>query len=248
MIDDAALIAEVRSVGARLRLPDAPDTDRLVGMIPRVVARRRTVRRGLVIATVVGCLVLVGVPPVRRAVADTLGLGGVRIRLGSLGEVRQGAVLGDLGRLVSVADAEAALAAPLPRLPGAQDPLVLLRSDAAVPVVTMWWLPSPTYPASDGGGGGLVLMLFRGSVEWPVIEKVVGDDASLVAVSVRDRRGIWVEGDAHAVGFLDPDGNVWEDTIRLSANTLLWEEGGITYRLEGSGGLEVMLGIAESLR
>jgi hypothetical protein len=57
-----------------------------------------------------------------------------------------------------------------------------------------------------------------------------------------------VEGDAHAVGFLDPDGNPWEDTLRLSANTLLWVEDGVTYRLEGAGDLEVMRGIAESLR
>ena len=43
------------------------------------------------------------------------------------------------------------------------------------------------------------------------------------------------------------EGEIVEDSARLTGNVLLWEAEGVTYRLESSLDLELSLAIAESL-
>jgi len=65
--------------------------------------------------------------------------------------------------------------------------------------------------------------------------------------SVNGRRGVWVAGPAHAVVFRDELGRIVESP-RLARNVLLWEDGGVTYRLEGGLTRERALAIAVTVR
>jgi hypothetical protein len=57
-----------------------------------------------------------------------------------------------------------------------------------------------------------------------------------------------VAGAPHEVFYLDDDGNVLADTARLAENTLLWQRGAVTYRIEGAETLEEALEGARSMR
>lgn len=61
-----------------------------------------------------------------------------------------------------------------------------------------------------------------------------------------DETGIWISGEPHAVLFLSEEGRVQEDSGRLVGNSLLWEMGVLTLRLEGVPDLERAIEIAES--
>ena len=52
----------------------------------------------------------------------------------------------------------------------------------------------------------------------------------------------------HQFFFRDPAGNVQPETLRLAGNTLLWEEGGVTYRLEAQVSQQEAVRIASTLR
>ena len=66
-------------------------------------------------------------------------------------------------------------------------------------------------------------------------------------VSVNGGQGYWLEGEPHE--FLYTDGrSVSVERLRLAGNVLLWEVGGITYRIEGPRTLDEALRIAYSLR
>ena len=62
------------------------------------------------------------------------------------------------------------------------------------------------------------------------------------------RQGYWVAGDPHTVLYLDPFGEVRENTVRLAGNTLLWQRGRLTLRLEGIGSREQAVAVARSLK
>ncbi len=80
----------------------------------------------------------------------------------------------------------------------------------------------------------------------PVLRKVLGsvpaDD-----VAVNGVPGLWIKG-AHEIGFLDRDGNFETDTVRRAGPVLLWEQGTVTYRIEGLTRLADAQAIAASLR
>ena len=59
--------------------------------------------------------------------------------------------------------------------------------------------------------------------------------------------GFWLEGAPHTVMFLDANGQIQEDSTRLAGNTLLWEEDGVSYRLEADLEMEEALKIARSM-
>ena len=59
--------------------------------------------------------------------------------------------------------------------------------------------------------------------------------------------GFWVGGANHVVYYLDPDGQIREETIRLSRNALLWERNDLTLRLEGDFGKDVALELGRTV-
>jgi hypothetical protein len=66
-------------------------------------------------------------------------------------------------------------------------------------------------------------------------------------VSLGTGPAFWIEG-AHYVAFYDRRGDVVVDDLRLSQNVLLWEQGDVTFRLEGDFDRDTALRIAKSLR
>ena len=60
-------------------------------------------------------------------------------------------------------------------------------------------------------------------------------------------RGIWLEGEPHGFYYLDEAGQPRDETLRLARNTLLWERGPLTFRLEGDLTREQALAVARSL-
>ena len=62
------------------------------------------------------------------------------------------------------------------------------------------------------------------------------------------RPGVFLSGEPHYMFLLDEQGNAVEDSARLAANVLVWDDEGVAYRLEGDFELEEALRLAESLR
>jgi hypothetical protein len=66
-------------------------------------------------------------------------------------------------------------------------------------------------------------------------------------VSVSGAPGYWIEGGEHFFFYRDADGEVVDDTLRLVGTALVWEQDGLTLRVEGAPNLAAALRIAESL-
>jgi hypothetical protein len=219
---------------------------------PAPVARRP--RWGFVLAaTVVAALaaVMLASPGARRAVADWLGIGGVRIGYGDPSDASRtpGAGL-DLGHRVTLAEAaEAAgfeLRIPAPDELGPPDQAYVAKSGAFVQV-SFVYAATDDLPAAPGRAEGLVLVQFRGEPDRAYFEKVATVEAGIEPTTVAGAPGFWVEG-AHELIYTGPDGTPFEERTRLSASTLVWELDGVTYRLESDLSREDARALAEGLR
>jgi hypothetical protein len=78
------------------------------------------------------------------------------------------------------------------------------------------------------------------------VEKLVRAD-QVEEVEVAGSPGYWVEGE-HIVSYLDVRGEPMEERSRLAGNTLLWQVGEVTFRLESALSMEEAIRIAESMR
>jgi hypothetical protein len=58
---------------------------------------------------------------------------------------------------------------------------------------------------------------------------------------------MWIEGAPHTVAYLDADGRLVPDTLRLAGNALIWQLGEITLRLESRLPLNPSLDVAGSM-
>jgi hypothetical protein len=77
--------------------------------------------------------------------------------------------------------------------------------------------------------------------------KEVEDFKVVEETTVGGRRAMWVKG-THLLQFYDARGNAWSGMRRLvQGNVLIWEEAGITYRLESTLPMSEAVRIAESL-
>jgi hypothetical protein len=224
------------ALGAALELPPAPDVvPAVLARLPERGRRRHPARRPLAVALAAAVLLAGGamaVSPTRHAILRILGLRGVRIeRVPRLPPVPTTNRLG-LGQRIPLARARdaAGFTAPLP--PG-----------------------SPTaYLAHDVPGGRISLLIgrlliveLRGSAT-PFIFKVIGPGTSVKTVRVNGGPGVYLSGAPHEVLFQTQTGEVRTDRVRLAGNVLIWQQGRLTIRIEGTRTLGEARALARSLR
>ena len=229
----ADLTTAVMDRVAELPTPDRPAstwtrTWRRAGhrVADSIEPRRR--RIALVVAAVL--LALLATPPVRAAVADWFGFGGVLVETGAprprrppppevaTGRVGDGGGRG--GRLHRVGAG------------GARAPEgVEVSPDRRM--VSMSW--------SSGEDGVVRLDQFDGRFDFSVLKTAPG--VHYAAVGGTD--ALWFE-EPHEVVLLDPDGSRRTESARLAGHTLIWLDDVTTLRLEGDLSLERAVEIAES--
>jgi hypothetical protein len=196
-------------------------------------------------------------PGAREAVADFLGIGGVHIKqTQSPIPTSLPTGLGSdlfLGHQVPIdqVGAEVAFHVLVPSAPslGSPDEVWLSRNVFPDGQVSLVYRARPGLPSAGPTGAGLLLTEFRASVNAGFLQKVVGEGTTLSAVRVKDRYpGFWIEGRPHEVMVVGPDGQPVPDTVRLAGNVLIWEQGGVTLRIESTLGLAQVLRLAASVR
>lgn len=204
------------------------------------------------LSVVVALLTLV--PAARTSVAEALGVAGVRIfRFDAAPTVAPSPVGGDLrlGRRLTLTEAQAAVPYPIaaPALAGFDEPdevyLYRVPKDGMISFV---YRPRSDLPATAQTDVGALLTQFPGRTDRPLATKGVGPTATVESLSVRGGRGFWIEGDAHVFAYFDSTGEIRYDEYRLAGNVLLWEEDGLTYRLESALSKRRATEIADSMR
>lgn len=188
--------------------------------------RRRAVATAVAsIAAVL--LVAVAIPPSRDAIADLLNLGSHEVgRPDRVAVPPHGpTVTSSLPPRISSRSLESARQAvdfPI-RVPGGV---------AATPQVTV----------DSGVPGGLVALEYPSFTLVEVasppdvaahLAKLVAPPSHVRVVAVRGRPGLWITGTHHEIPYLDRNGTLRRASSRPTGHVLLWDEGGVTYRVEG---------------
>ncbi|HET8628894.1 MAG TPA: hypothetical protein VFL91_15840 [Thermomicrobiales bacterium] len=164
------------------------------------------------------------------------------------------ASLGDLyqlGRRVTLAEARALVQFPVavPALPDLGPPDEVYVSDQAPGgMVSLVWRARPGTPAAGPGGLGLLLTEFRGTIDRNILGKGIGPCTTLEQVAVNGEKGYWIAGQPHEFFYLGPGGAFTQEPLRLAGNTLIWQQGSLTFRLEGAQTKEEALRIAAATR
>jgi hypothetical protein len=245
------------AVGARLGEAPAPAPARarprrwLAGL----AGWRRLAVAGMV-AVLLAAAVLIASPGTREAVARRLGLRGVGIQIGgpppSTATTRpEDRIDLGLGDQVTLEEARRRVGWPV-LVPGAAG---LGRPDAvfvdeAVPAggrVDLVYRARPGLPASPFTDVGLLITEFQGQPTPEFLKKVTRLGV-VEEVTVGGEPGYWFSGEPHFFTYVDADGNLREEQTRLAGNTLIWQRGDLTLRLEGELPKEEAIRIAESMR
>lgn len=217
-----------------------------VAQMPRSRLRLARLLRRIGAAVVAAAVVVGVVPPLRGAVADWLGLPGVRIEVRDRLEPPPERGL-DFGRPTALEDASRQVGFPLARIrtPGLPPPTVHVSTEGPTAGhVTLVYPPSAAHPEVQRTGVGLLLAQFRSDVGTGIVVKQVGPGTQVRPVQVGPHAGYWVEGRPHVVTYVDAQGRTHDESSRLVANTLLWTRDGITFRLEGQVSLDAALALA----
>jgi hypothetical protein len=201
-------------------------------------------RRALLIALAVLAVAIgavMAVPQTRAAILEFFHLRGVTIeRVGELPTVPVNDDFNKLlvGRPVTLEEAEE-----------------LVSFDIVVPEAL--GDPDGIY-YQDSPPGGMVSLVY-GTLENPrvlftqfratvdqVIYKKVAATTRIQPVQIDGRQGYFLSGDPHDFAYYDADQQFRQELVRLAGNTLLWERGLVTLRLEADITLQEALKIARS--
>lgn len=230
----------LRDLGAHLDVPAPPEESALTAAVlarldeppharpaplPRLVAAAAALLLALGVAMAVS-------PDVRAAVLDFLRIGGVEVNQTPPPSPPSSDVPLPGERAVTLGEARDAADFPLrvPALLG--DPLAVRVADGDPPrVVTLHYEDVRV----DQFEGGLA----------PMFQKFFHADHA-VPTRVDGWPGLWLP-EPHPVIYLGRDGRTHEQPARLAGTTLIWERGGLTYRVEGDLTHEEAVAIAESM-
>jgi hypothetical protein len=220
---------ELRGLASFVELP--PERDLAPAVRARLGARRMYPRR-LVLA--LGLLVLAiavafAVPPARSTILRWLGFRNVRIE--RVDELPDASVRGTLalGPRTSLGHARDLVPYRIltSRLLGRPDEVHVLGEQ-----VTFVY------------GRRLTVIEVRGRF----ISKMVGPGTSVGSAPVNGEPGYWISGRPHIFTYMDADEQFHKTGYRLAGNTLVWQSGELTLRLEGRLTRGKALEIARSFR
>jgi hypothetical protein len=248
------------AVATRLReAPAARAGDRRargwLARLLRLPGWRRLALAGLA-AVLLAAAVLVVSPGTREAVARRLGLRGIDIRLG--GErptptvtTRPGERLElGLGERVTLEEARRRVAFPVlvPTVAGFRRPdAVYVNQRPQGGRVDLVFRARPGLPANPYTDVGLLVTQFQGTLTPDFIKKVVAGGL-VEEVQVAGQPGYWFSGEPHFFTYEDRRGEITDERTRLAGNTLVWQAGAQTLRLEGQLPQREALRIAASMR
>ncbi len=182
--------------------------------------------------------------PARQAVADRLGLDGIRIEFDEIdpqGLDGPGLFMASLGRRVTDAQAQEAVGFELRGPDGAVGSIAIYLD----PTIGDGGMVSTVFRSVEGQRLRLISE-FRASVEGNYLKKIAGGGTDISVVAVGGSEGYWISGSPHAFGYVDGNG-FHEETVRLAGDVLLWDSDGITYRVEGADSLGEALEIARKM-
>ncbi len=229
----------VIAASVRIRLDDeAPSlAERLRAVLARPVLRAAAAVL-LVAAVVVSSALLV--PQSREALADFFGLSHVKIEIGP--------VLGPPPPVLS----PDSFAEPA-TLAGAR---AALEFEIRLPVQDgVWLLPDAVYLQEVDQSAPIVILVYEKDGfdlsfrSTGFFGKGLPDPDLTRDSNVNGRPAIWIGSGGHIARSLDADGNLLIETERtVERGTLLWEDGGISYRLETGLSERDAILLAESLR
>jgi hypothetical protein len=236
----------LRDLGGSLDWPAAPDLEapvrRRMGEAPArrpLVSRRALVVALAVLAVAVGAVF--AVPQSRAAILEFFHLRGVTIeRVQELPTVSVQTGLGTfLGDRVTLAEARerASFEVVVPQALGEPDEVYFQEGPPPGGMVSF------IYGTSDDPRA--LVTQFAARVK-DVIFKKVAPEGKIEAVTVDGQPGYWLEG-AHFFSYLDREGDMQSEQVRLAGNVLLWERGTRTLRLEADISKQEALRIAASV-
>jgi hypothetical protein len=242
-LTDVELEGALRDLGARYPYPPTPHLAAAVrGRIaarPLAPVRRLPLWRDpprLAIAAVV-VLVLAGAaalinPTTRDAIAHFFHVRGVIVARVSPGPSISPATPLNLGRATTLADAQSAVSFTIAVPPALGTPDAVYV-DSSVPggEVALAYTPRAGIPVVKQTGLGVLVTEFRGDLIPNFLTKEVGPGGTLEETSVKGDPGWWIAGEPHWI-FVTIRGTEQQEPLRMAANTLIWEHGGITYRIE----------------
>lgn len=274
-LSDDEIERELVRIAPHLAFPPTPDLAIAVrhAISEQPVKRTNTVRsfpiwRLLPAAAIVVIAVLAGLilsNGFRTTVADVFGVRGVRITVirdkptptvtptFQGGESMTATPIGStllLGQAVSLARARdlSPYSIGVPSELGAPDEVYVRQLPDGNRMVSFLYRPRPTLPETAETGAGALLMQFDSSQPLNYLGKQISDGYQMQPSMVHGSEAIWIDG-AHELTLLsDPSRGCCNDTSRTAGNVLLWEEGGITFRLESGLTRDIAIAIAESIQ
>jgi hypothetical protein len=264
-LSDVALEAALYDVGRLIDFPPEPNVAPAVyrrvrevqapvrqpGLLERLVPRR-PLRRALVLAIALLVLAasgavagLLGVPGLKLIfrphatpsvpVTHTPSSVGANLALGSRTTFREAARKADFHPLVAHID-------------GFPRPEVYFYPRPSGGRVSFVYPAGPELPRTKQTGVGLLLTEFLGLQNREFLQKTIYEGGHVENVTVAGKPGFWISGAPHQVMMADRFGQPFPETLRLAGNTLVWQDGDLTLRLEGRFGKQRALAIARSVR
>jgi hypothetical protein len=156
-----------------------------------------------------------------------------------------------LGAPFAVAELDATVGfhVRLPSLPGLGAPIGAYIQLGVGPIVNVTFGSSEAFPAPSGGRIGLVVTALHAHVgDQPSLQKFADPGTTIEAVTVDDEPGFWIAGAPHVISYTRPNSTRIDDPVRLAGNVLAWNDGDVTYRIEGAADLATALRVAASMR
>jgi len=262
MVNETALERQLRDLGPILQYPPTPNLvvivrSRLVAAPRRpwwsslAVPRRLALAAAAVLIVVGG---LLAIPQTRDTIAHWFGVKGVIINtVPSVPAVSQGPLGGPLalgqGTTLVGAQAGARFQVLVPTDPSLGQPdEVYLNQALPGGEVSLVYHARAGLPTASKTDVAILVMEIQGTTEKGSFGKMLGPGTTLTEVTVNGGPGYWIEGSPHAFFFTDASGAFHDETMRLATNTLVWQQGDRTIRIEGAAAEAQALQIAQSMQ
>ena len=163
----------------------------------------------------------------------------------------------DVGNPVDPSTAAASVGYPvkLPTLPELGRPLgVYARGGAPTARLSAIYAANPSFqagsnpPIVEGQPVAIIVMEFPGVTDAGFLKKILEPGTTIQTQTVNGHEGFWIAGEPHQLIYVEPNGQATDDPVRIVGNVLAWNDGDLTFRVEGANDLATALRIAESIR